>query len=564
MNERRTFWWKVGYIVAIAVLIIPLHWLSLPATRDSVGGQLAQLRTKYGLAEANLGEIDASAETVKLATLGLRGVAVEILWEKANYYKKIEDWTSFGAVLTQIAYLQPHFFTVWDFQAHNLTYNTSVEFDDYHDRYHWVIEGIKFLKEGKSFNTNPNDMRFTEPRITARLGWFISNKIGKADEHRQYRRLFKEDDQFHNQDLPNGPKRRREERDNWLVGAEYYRQATDEVNRGAPPPKTPVLFYSQTAMALIYYADALESDSIAGEQPHFGEVAQRAWRNAKREWDEFGRRDLPSIYGSTIRLDGLEDLVAREAEIESQLEKLLPGAMAQYIEREKNNLSKDEIDALRTPTTKRDGGQQTVAFTHWQRIAERAPGEQRPEALKLAGQFEDIELKARDIRSSRDIVNYAYWKTRCEAEPTDEALKARELISLADHEKQEARPMAAKRNYELAFAEWRKVLDKFQVLHDDTLEAQELAEVVDRYRDTLRQLAGNDAKFPEKFILQDVLDLNERTNGSTKPKPPEPKPTETKPAATKPAEAEKTKGATPEKKPDGEPARRRPPPPEKK
>ena len=242
MNERRTFWWKVGYIVAIAILVVPLHMLSLPATRDSPGGILAKLRTDNGLAEANLGEIDASAETVKLATLGLRGVAVNLLWEKANYYKKVEDWTNFGTVLTQIAYLQPHFYSVWEFQAHNLTYNTSVEFDDYKDRYDWVIKGIDFLKKGKSFNTNPRDKRFTEPRITKSIGWFISNKIGKADEHRQYRRLFKEDDRFHAADNPN---RKPEDRDNWLVGAEYYRQAWEEVSRGAPLRTTPVLFYSQ-------------------------------------------------------------------------------------------------------------------------------------------------------------------------------------------------------------------------------------------------------------------------------------------------------------------------------
>ncbi len=28
MNESGNFWWKVGYIVAIAVLVIPLHLLS--------------------------------------------------------------------------------------------------------------------------------------------------------------------------------------------------------------------------------------------------------------------------------------------------------------------------------------------------------------------------------------------------------------------------------------------------------------------------------------------------------------------------------------------------------
>ena len=537
MNERRTFWWKVGYIVAIVILIVPLHMLSLPATRDSTGGILAKIRTENGLAEANLGEIDASAETIKLATLGLRGVAVNILWEKANYYKKIEDWTGFGTVLEQIAKLQPHFFTVWDYQAHNLTYNTSVEFDDYNDRYDWVIKGINFLKEGKRLNTNDRDPRFTESRLTKSIGWFISNKIGKADEHRQYRRLFKEDDRFHTADNPN---RRRDERDNWLVGAEYFRRASNEVTAGATPPKTPVLFYSQTAMALIYYADAIESDSTAGETPHFGQVAQQAWKNAGREWAEFGKKDLPAVFvsGSFIHLDSLEELVAKEAAIESRLRELMPGEMERFIAAEHDKLSAEEIEALKTPTEKRGGGEQTTAFHYWQKVAERTGGEHRSEALKLAAQFEDLELNARDIRSSRDIVNYGYWKARCEAEPTEAALEAHKLTYEADFEKQEARPNSAKKKYEQAFAQWRKVLDQSPVLHDDTLMAQELAEVVDRYRDTLRQLAGDDAKFPEKFVLQDMLDLNDRSNGGgAKPKPPEPEKTKQaeKPAGREPA-----------------------------
>ena len=86
---------------------------------------------------------------------------------------------------------------------------------------------------------------------------------------------------------------------------------------------------------------------------------------------------------------------------------------------------------------------------------------------------------------------------------------------MADHERQEARPNAARKYYVKAFAQWRKVLDRFEVLRKDTLMAEDLAQIVDHYRGTLRQLAGNEAKFPEPFILQDMLDLNERVNGPT-------------------------------------------------
>lgn len=104
MSERRSFYRKVAYGVAIAVLLFPLALLSRPTTPPNAktgdpgdpGGKLARLRNdpQHPLSQASLGEIDPASETMKLATLGLRGVAVNLLWEKANYYKKTEDWTS--------------------------------------------------------------------------------------------------------------------------------------------------------------------------------------------------------------------------------------------------------------------------------------------------------------------------------------------------------------------------------------------------------------------------------------------------------------------------------------
>src|SRR5918998_444835 len=136
MTERASFLRKTGYGIAIAVLAIGMMWLSAPATTTREGGRLAELRKKYRLAQVNLGEVAPASETIRLATLGLRGVAVNLLWEKANYYKKVEDWTNLTATLEQLAKLQPNFITFWKFQAWNLTYNVSVEFDDYKDRYY--------------------------------------------------------------------------------------------------------------------------------------------------------------------------------------------------------------------------------------------------------------------------------------------------------------------------------------------------------------------------------------------------------------------------------------------
>ena len=197
-------------LVLIAAMLVPLSALSQPADSSSPGGYLARLRTQFGLSQANLGEIDPTSETIRLATLGLKNIAVTLLWDRANHYKKVEDWTNLSATLEQMIKLQPNFYSIWDFQAHNLSYNISVEFDDYHDRYAWVMKGIEFLRQGIAFNQR-------EPRLLGRMGWFIGHKIGKADEKKQYRRLFKADDDFHDRDRPG---RTLPERDNWLVARE--------------------------------------------------------------------------------------------------------------------------------------------------------------------------------------------------------------------------------------------------------------------------------------------------------------------------------------------------------
>jgi len=221
MSERTSFLRKVIYGCIIAVLLLPLAYLSQPATTESEGGVLARMRAEYKLTPAKLGEIDPASETIKLATLGLRGVAANLLWEKAIEYKKKEDWTGLSATLEQITHLQPNFIAVWRFQAWNLSYNVSVEFDDYRDRYFWVIKGINFLKEGKKYNAE-------DPRLMWDTGWFIAQKIGRADEHKQYRRLFREDDDF-NGSLP------RSQRDNWLVGRTEFIKAQQLVDgRGIP------------------------------------------------------------------------------------------------------------------------------------------------------------------------------------------------------------------------------------------------------------------------------------------------------------------------------------------
>jgi hypothetical protein len=130
MNQRQRFIRKIVYVCIIAALLLPLSWLSQPETTEAKGGRLAQMRSEYRLGQAQLGEIDPASETIKLATLGMRGVAANILWNKSHEYNKNEDWVNLAATLEQIARLQPNFVSVWIYQGWNLSYNISVQFDD--------------------------------------------------------------------------------------------------------------------------------------------------------------------------------------------------------------------------------------------------------------------------------------------------------------------------------------------------------------------------------------------------------------------------------------------------
>ena len=481
-------------LVAIAVLLVPLSLLAQPADSSSPGGLLARLRARFGLSQANLGEVDPTGETVRFATLGLKNVGVTLLWDRANHYKKVEDWTNLSATLEQLTKLQPNFYSVWDFQAHNLSYNISVEFDDYRDRYAWVIKGIEFLRDGIALNLR-------EPRLLGRMGWFLGHKIGKGDEKKQFRRLFKADDDFHERDRPS---RTLPERDNWLVSREKYRAAQELADSGAPLKTTPLIFHSEPMMSAINHARALEEDGT------FGATARDAWTLAGEEMRRFATREIPTSWDVPIRLGLREAEQERADRLAADLEALLPGRFAALGEVRRAALPPAQRTALDTPPAERTEEQQQLAYeaetaikVTWPMVAREAPADVRARAQELARQFTEAQETATMIDRYRDIVNFDFWRATCEAEVTEPALRAREKTWLADREFDGARLQTAKKAYEEAFAAWREVLDASPVLRTDPLTADDIAEIVARYKRLLEQL---DEPFPKPFVLQDVLD----------------------------------------------------------
>ncbi len=455
MNRRRSLWHKVAYACAIVVLLLPLSYLSQPRTAESHGGKLAQLRDEYRLSQADLGEIDPTSEALKLVTLGMRGPAANIMWQKANQYKKTEDWMAFSAALEQIIRLQPNFITVWRFQAWNLSYNISVEFDDYRDRFYWVMKGINFIIGGSHYNQN-------EPRLLYDVGWFVGYKIGRADEKQQYRKLFKEDDDFHGSRKP-------ALRDNWLVGREWFVTAQEVVDTLGVPIKgiTPLVFHSYPSMATIDYCEALE------EEGTFGEVAKNAWRQAQQWWQKFGDRDVPTTYNVSIHLNDYERTLQKSEEAEQKLDALLPGMRDKLHEEKLAALSQEDSDIWQMPADKRDQAQsQRASQIEYSlnpkllEIAVRADEANRLEALRLAETATHERWLAGVIDRYSDIVNFKYWRLQCEFEQTPDALAARNAIYLGDKAYRAADLETAKAQYDEGLARWRAVIDAYPALKE--------------------------------------------------------------------------------------------------
>ena len=303
---------KIIYAISLIVLAFPLYFVGYPAqivvepggdVRSAPGGILAQYRANAGLSEAQMGEIDPASSTVKLATFGMRGVAISLLWYQANEKEKRHVWNDVVAIGNQIIFLEPHFISIWDFLGWKLAYNASADFDDYRERYRWVIRGIDFIITGIKMNQQ-------SAVLYGKAGWTISQKIGIADEVEQYRRLLREDENFglrHDCPLPS-------DRDNWLLGRRWYRQGEELVLGGISlMNQSDFVYFANSRLNLFNYAKWKRKDGI------FGEEAIQAWTHALDEWIKFGQMDLAtSIPGDgTYRVDEDNVHTVKRAKLET-------------------------------------------------------------------------------------------------------------------------------------------------------------------------------------------------------------------------------------------------------
>ncbi|MGN6135860.1 MAG: hypothetical protein ACTHOU_15335 [Aureliella sp.] len=501
---------RIFYIAAMVLLLLPIYVLGQPSVRSadgskvSPGGALAKIRSQYELGQADLGAIDPASESMRLATLGLRGVAVSILWQKAEYYKREQFWDNYSATLNQITKLEPHFVKVWDFLSWNLSYNISVEFDDYRQRYAWVKKGIDYLLTGTKYNRRKTDLPYE-------LGWKFGNKLGVSDEKVQFRQLYRMDSDWHDHLLANGMDVRQQEGlgpdnypDSWLTGRLWYERCYDMVNNGSIPCKGPTNFYRMGPMWSINFAQTIETEG------HLGYPAEIAWRKAGEGWDWFGNKTMRSTWGEDLRMNDIEAANQALARAKDEFMEFCKEKADELRQKRYDALTEEEKAVLAIPDLDRTANQVYEAMraeanleVPVREIAQAMPADKQFRANELAIKVDQAKDYVSHVDIYRNQVNYSYWQTRCAAEQTDEALAARADLFEANKLLDRGALDEAIARYESAWKNWNALFNRFpSMMTDDS--ADEVSNAIKRYK----QLIDKE-QLPSDFVLNDFLRFRE-------------------------------------------------------
>ena len=232
-------------------------------------------------------------------------------------------------------------------------------------------------------------------------------------------------------------------------------------------------------------------------------------------WVRFGNRQLPTYLGIAIQLNNLEALQASHAETEARLDALAPGARKEIRSANIAALPKREKDVWDKPIEKRTTEEQYIVVmligpkikATNDDVAARVPREKLAQAREIADQLQNLTREMEMTARYRGTVNFDYWRARCSAEQTPEALDAREQVHKAEELREANRSLNDSReNYEKAWENWAIVFKKHPQLFD-SIEAQELVDAVDHYADVLGRI---EVKFPADFKLKELLEMTEK------------------------------------------------------
>ena len=114
----------------------------------------------------------AGVRFVTVALGGFRGLLADYLWLRASDLQDEGRFFEVAQLADWITRLQPRYPEVWAYHAWNMTYNITAVIADPADRWHWVRNGVRLLRD-EGIPSNPRD-----PKLYWELGWIFYDKVG--------------------------------------------------------------------------------------------------------------------------------------------------------------------------------------------------------------------------------------------------------------------------------------------------------------------------------------------------------------------------------------------------
>jgi hypothetical protein len=141
-------------------------------------GQVQQSlnRDRQELGLTRMAPLDNAPPLLAFTTVvlgGFRGLISNVLWIRANDLQQEGKYFEMVQLADWITDLEPHYPQVWIFQAWNMSWNISVKFTDYADRWRWVQRGMELLRDD-GLRYNPDDALLYQW-----LSWIFQSKMGQ-------------------------------------------------------------------------------------------------------------------------------------------------------------------------------------------------------------------------------------------------------------------------------------------------------------------------------------------------------------------------------------------------
>ena len=176
MNRFRTI---VMYFWLVAVSLILLGGIRFVEGR--LDGMVAEKKLRF------TGQIKNAPPMVIFTTVGLgsfRGLVADLLWLRAGTLKNKGSYFEQAQLARWITDLQPTFSGATAYLAWNMAYNISVTCSTPAERWRWVSEGIRLLRD-QALVYNPEDWL-----LYKELAWIYQHKLGNVlDEGNLYYKI---------------------------------------------------------------------------------------------------------------------------------------------------------------------------------------------------------------------------------------------------------------------------------------------------------------------------------------------------------------------------------------